>query len=218
MSVPSFVKWADEDIIRKAKEDMLPRMEEWRNPDVDFKTDWSFEDIRKLATVASEIGYDKCLYEQLSYDERKSLDSRLNAVFDCYLGDLLPIYNALDKNLNKEKWCGDQRYLLLALHNRKGYSEMGVLKNVIWFSSLKGKEITIELAEELTQVMRNKLYWEFGHEYKGYDWEESPEKFAIANECRKNEIQAQNDFVYHVLMGEISEAYKMIEKQIKKRF
>lgn len=216
-SVPSFVKWADEDIIRRAKADMFPRMEEWRNPEVDFKISWSFEDIRKLATVVSEIGYDKYLYKQLSYEERKSLDAKLNALFDSYLGDLLPVYNMLDKKLNKEKWTGDQRYRLLALHNRKGYAEMGVLKNVIWFSTLTGKEITIELAEELAQVMTNRLYWEFGYEYKGSDWDESLEQFAVANECRKKEIQVQNDFVYHVLVGDISEAYKMIEGQIEKQ-
>lgn len=31
------------------------------------------------------------------------------------------------------------------------------------------------------------------------------------------EIQVQNDFVYHVLVGDISEAYKMIEGQIEKQ-
>lgn len=217
-SLPSFVKWADEDIIAKAKAEMLPRMEEWTNPDVDFTNGWTFDEIRNLATVVSEIGYDEKLYKKLPYEQRNSLEKKLCDVFDVMLKELLPIYNLLDEKLNREKWSGDQRYKLLALHNRKGYTEMSVLKNAVWFAQLEGKVIDIESAKELNSIMSSTLYWEFGNEYKGYDWEESPAKFKKANECRKREIQAQNDFVYHVLVGNIQDAYNMIKNQIARGF
>lgn len=43
------------------------------------------------------------------------------------------------------------------------------------------------------------------------------EKSAVENQCRRDEIKAPNDFVYHALDGDISEAYRMIEEQIQGR-
>lgn len=211
------VKWVDDDIIETAEAEMLPRIEEWRNPDVDFTSGWSFDEIRNLATVVSVSNQVPRQFYGLSFDERRSLETRLNEAFDALLEDLLPIYNWLYDKFHHEKWTSDQRYKLLALHSDKGCIQLSVLKNVVWFIHMKEKAIDIESSEELYLIMTTMVSWEFGYEYKGYDWENNSRKFKVANECMKKEIQAQNDFVQYVLEGDIQGAYDLIEKQIIER-
>ena len=213
--MPSFVKWADEDIIKTANEEMIPRMSEWRNGSFDLIQNYNFEEIRSLATVMSVIVFNYDLYVKISF-EQKSIEDRLNAAFYYFLGDLLPVYNLLDTKFIKEKWNGDQRYSLLALHSKKGHSEMSVLKNVVWISKLIGSPISLESAEELNAIMSCTLFCAFEYEYNGFDPFESPEKFEIVNECRKKEIEAQNLFVYYVLNKQTDKAYEMIEEHIKR--
>lgn len=213
---PEFVKWTDEDIIADARARVIKKY------GIDgLKTEINmsildFEELRDMATVISEFGFDHELYESIPYEQQKNIKDKLNAEFDRRMGETIQIYNIMDKKFNKEKWDGECRYRLLALHNRKGYSEMTALKNTVWFMKMRGKIIDIASAFELEQVMTYGLFWEFGNEIRDVQFDESPEKFKICNLGRKKEIKAQNDFVKYIFNGNIEEAYKMIEKDIEK--
>jgi len=213
---PEFVKWADEDIIANARARVIKKYGiEGLKTNIDMSI-LDFEELRDMATVVSEFGFDHELYENIPYEQQKILKDKLNAEFDRRMGDTVQIYNIMDKKFNKEKWEGECRYRLLALHNRKGYSEMEALKNTVWFMKMRGKTIDISSAFELEQVMTYGLFWEFGNEIKNVRFDESPEKFEICNSGRKKEIKAQNEFVKYFFDGNIEEAYKMIEKDIEK--
>ena len=212
---PEFVKWAEKDIIADAITRVIEKYGiEGLQKDIDMSV-LSFDELRDMATVVSEIGFDHELYENIPYEQRKILIEKLNIEFDKRIGEPLQIYNMMDKKFNKEKWEGECRYRLLALHNRKGYSEMTALKNTIWFMKMEGRTIDISSAFELEQVMTYGLFWEFGNEVKDVQFDESPENFEICNMGRKKEIKAQNDYVKFVFEGNIDAAYKMIEKDIK---
>lgn len=176
----------------------------------------SFDELRDMAIVVSELAYDEELYESIPYDQQRIIRDKLNREFDRRIGESLQIYNMMDKKFNKEKWNGDCRYHLLTLHNRKGYGEMTALKNTIWFMKMKGQTIDISTAFELEQVMTNGLFWEFDNEVHGVSFDESSEKFAVYNEGRNKEIKTQNDFVQYVFDDNFENAYKMIQKQVDK--
>lgn len=213
---PEFVKWADEYIIADARARVIQKYGiEGLKADIDMYT-LNFDELRDIATVVSEFGFDHKLYESILYEQQKIIKGKLNAEFDRRMGDTVQIYNIMDKKFNKEKWEGECRYRLLALHNRKGYSEMTALKNTVWFMKIRDKTIDIASAFELEQVMTYGLFWEFGNEIRDVQFDESPEKFKICNLGRKKEIKAQNDFVKYIFNGNIEEAYKMIEKDIEK--
>ena len=55
-----------------------------------------------MATVVSEFGYDHELYENIPYEQQKILKEKLNTEFNNRIGELLPIYNIMDKKFNKE--------------------------------------------------------------------------------------------------------------------
>jgi hypothetical protein len=120
----------------------------------------------------------------------------------------------LDKRFNREKWTGEVRYVLLSLHNRKGYTEMSVLKSAIWLNSLMDRLVSIPIVEELNHILASLLFWEFGNEVSDIDFTESKENFEICNNGRKKELIAQNDFIDAVCENRWSTAYKMIENQI----
>lgn len=213
---PKFVKWADKDIIADAKTRVIKKYGiEGLKTNIDISI-LDFEELRDMATLVSEFGFDHELCESISYKQQKIIKDKLNAEFDRRMGEIVQIYNLMDKKFNKEKWEGECRYRLLALHNRKGYSEMTALKNTVWFMKIRGKIIDISSAFELEKVMTYGLFWEFGNEIRDVPFDESPEKFEICNLGRKKEIKAQNDFVKYVFEGNIKEAYKMIEKDIEK--
>lgn len=213
---PEFVRWAGEDIIADARARVIKKYGiEGLKTDIDMSV-LGFDELRDLSTVVSEFGYDHELYENIPYEQQKILKEKLNTEFNNRIGELLPIYNIMDKKFNKEKWGGECRYTLLALHNRKGYGEMESLKNTVWFMTMIGRTITISNALELEQAMTHGLFWEFGNEIHDIEFDKSPENFEICNEGRKKEIKAQNDFVQYVFDGNIEGAYKMIEKDIEK--
>lgn len=213
---PEFVKWADEDIIADARARVIKKYGiEGLKMDINMSV-LNFEELRDMATVVSEFGFDDELYENIPYEQQKILKDKLNTEFDRRMGDTVQIYNIMDKKFNKEKWEGECRYRLLALHNRKGYSEMKALKNTVWFMKMRGKTIDIVNAFELDQVMTYGLFWEFGNEIRDVQFDESPEKFEICNLGRKKEIKTQNDFVKYIFDGNIEESYKMIEKDIER--
>ncbi len=215
-NIPKFVKWAGEDIIADARARVIKKHGiEGLKTDIDMSV-LDFDELRDMATVVSEFGYDHELYENIPYEQQKILKEKLNTEFNNRIGELLPIYNIMDKKFNKEKWEGECRYRLLALHNRKGYSEMEALKNTVWFMKMTGRTIDISNALELEQVMTHGLFLEFGNEIHGMKFDKSPENFEICNEGRKKEIEAQNDFVQYVFDGNIEAAYSMIEDDIKK--
>ena len=213
---PEFVRWAGEDIIADARARVIKKYGiEGLKTDIDMSV-LGFDELRDLSTVVSEFGYDHELYENIPYEQQKILKDKLNAEFDRRMGDTVQIYNIMDKKFNKEKWEGECRYRLLALHNRKGYSEMKALKNTVWFMTMIGRTITISNALELEQAMTHGLFWEFGNEIHDIEFDKSPENFEICNEGRKKEIKTQNDFVQYVFDGNIEGAYKMIERDIEK--
>lgn len=215
-NIPEFVKWAGEDIIADARARIIEKYGiEGLKTDIDMSV-LDFDELRDMATVVSEFGYDHELYENIPYEQQTILKEKLNTEFNNRIGELLTIYNIMDKKFNKEKWEGECRYRLLALHNRKGYSEMEALKNTVWFMKMTGKTIDISNALELEQVMTHGLYWEFGNEIHGIEFDKNPENFEICNEGRKREIKAQNDFVRYVFDGNIEAAYSMIENDIRK--
>lgn len=216
-ALPEFVKWADEEIIADAKTRVITKYGiEGLQKDIDMSV-LSFDELRDMATVVSEIGFDHDykLYENIPYEQQSILQKKLNTEFDKRIGESLPIYNMMDKKFNTEKWGGECRYRLLALHNRKGYSEMESLKNTVWFMNMIGRTIDVSSALELEQVMTHGLFWEFGNEVRDVEFDKSPENFEICNEGRKKEIKAQNDFVKYVFDGNIEAAFNMIEKQIQ---
>jgi len=215
-NIPEFVKWAGEDVIADARSRVIKKYGiEGLKTNIDMSI-LDFDELRDMATVVSEFGFDYELYENIPYEQQKILKDKLNAEFDRRMGDTVQIYNIMDKKFNKEKWEGECRYRLLALHNRKGYSEMKALKNTVWFMKMRGKTIDIVNAFELDQVMTYGLFWEFGNEIRDVQFDESPEKFEICNLGRKKEIKAQNDFVKYIFDGNIEESYKMIEKDIER--
>lgn len=215
-NIPEFVKWAGEDIISDARSRVIKKYGiEGLKTNIDMSI-LDFEELRDMATVVSEFGFDHELYESIPYEQQKIIKDKLNDEFDRRMGETVQIYNIMDKKFNKEKWEGECRYRLLALHNRKGYSEMTALKNTVWFMKMKGKTIDIASAFELEQVMTYGLFWEFGNEIRDVQFDESPEKFEICNLGRKKEIKAQNDFVKYIFDGNIEEAYKMIERDIER--
>lgn len=215
-NIPEFVKWAGEDIISDARSRVIKKYGiEGLKTNIDMSI-LDFEELRDMATVVSEFGFDHELYESIPYEQQKIIKDKLNDEFDRRMGETVQIYNIMDKKFNKEKWEGECRYRLLALHNRKGYSEMTALKNTVWFMKMKGKTIDIASAFELEQVMTYRLFWEFGNEISDVQFDENPEKFEICNLGRKKEIKAQNDFVKYIFDGNIEEAYKMIERDIER--
>lgn len=215
-NIPEFVKWAGEDIIAGARARVIKKYGiDGLKTDINMSV-LNFEELRDMATLVSEVGFDHELYENIPYEQQKILKDKLNAEFDRRMGDTVQIYNIMDKKFNKEKWEGECRYRLLALHNRKGYSEMTALKNTVWFMKMRGKIIDVVSAFELEQVMTYGLFWEFGNEIRNVQFDESPEKFEICNLGRKKEIEAQNDFVKYIFDGNIEEAYKMIERDIER--
>lgn len=212
---PEFVKWAGEDVIADARARVIKKYGiEGLKTNIDMSI-LDFDELRDMATVVSEFGFDYELYEKIPYEQQKILKDKLNAEFDRRIGETVQIYNIMDKKFNKEKWEGECRYRLLALHNRKGYSEMTALKNTVWFVKMIGRTITISNALEL-QVMTYGLFWEFGNEIHDIEFDKSPENFEICNNGRKKEIKAQNDFVQYVFDGNIEAAYSMIESDIRK--
>ena len=215
-NIPEFVKWAGEDVIADARARVIKKYGiEGLKTNIDMSI-LDFDELRDMATVVSEFGFDYELYENIPYEQQKILKDKLNAEFDRRMGDTVQIYNIMDKKFNKEKWEGECRYRLLALHNRKGYSEMKALKNTVWFMTMIGRTITISNALELEQAMTHGLFWEFGNEIHDIEFDKSPENFEICNEGRKKEIKTQNDFVQYVFDGNIEGAYKMIERDIEK--
>lgn len=215
-NIPKFFKWAGEDIIADARARVIKKYGiEGLKTDIDMSV-LDFDELRDMATVVSKFGYDHELYENIPYEQQKILEQKLNIEFNNRIGELLPIYNIMDKKFNKEKWEGECRYRLLALHNHKGYGEMESLKNTVWFMKMIGKTIDISNALELEQVMTYGLFWEFGHEIHGIEFDQIPENFEICNEGRKREIKAQNDFVQFVFDGNIESAYSMIENDVER--
>lgn len=216
--LPEFVRWADEDIIKSVKERILSK---YSISDINEEIDLSkisFKELRDWATFVAEIGYDASLYENLGYDIRVALVSKLNHEFNVRIGEIVEIYDVLDSSLNREKWGGEERYKLLVLTNRKGYSEMGCLKNAVWFMHLKGKPVDIHIAKELGYLMNHTLYWEFGNEIRNIDFEKNKESFNICNAGRIKEIEAQNKFIDLIFNKNISEAYEMIESLVGRIF
>lgn len=215
--LPDFVVWADEPIIKTAMGNILTEygIDGLTSQKIVCK-DMPLANLRELATVVSEIGYNKDLYEQIDSESQRWLKNELNAEFDRRISGILGIYNMLDKKHNTEKWGGEERYKLLALHNRKGYSEMSVLKNSVWLSQLIGKTVTVTLVEEINKAVTSTVYWEFGYENRDLQFDESEENFKICNAARLREINAQNEFVNLVCTGKLDDAYRMIKEQIQK--
>lgn len=210
-----FVKWI-ENIIADARARVIKKYGiEGLKTNIDMSM-LDFDELRDMATVVSEFEFDYELYNKIPYEHRKILKDKLNAEFDRRIGETVQIYNIMDKKFNKEKWNGECRYRLLALHNRKGYSEMTALKNTVWFMKMRGKIIDISNAIELERVMTYGLFWEFGNEVRDIQFDKSPKQFEIYNLGRKKEIKAQNDFVKCIFDRNIDDAYKMIEKDIEK--
>lgn len=151
-NIPEFVKWAGEDVIADARARVIKKYGiEGLKTNIDMSI-LDLDELRDMATVVSEFGFDHELYENIPYEQQKILKDKLNVEFDRRMGDTVQIYNIMDKKFNKEKWEGECRYRLLALHNRKGYSEMTALKNTVWFMKMRGKIIDISNAIELEQL------------------------------------------------------------------
>ena len=103
-NIPEFVKWADDDFVESAKKNVIKRYGVGgisSNIDVE---DLKLKDLRELATVVAEIGYDDKLYDAVEYAEKHKLEDKLNKEFNRRLGeDAVKIYNMLDKRFNKER-------------------------------------------------------------------------------------------------------------------
>lgn len=216
----SWVKWADEDLIAEAVSRVL------RKYGIDginsgMPADLSkveYEDLRDLATFMAEIGYDHDLYNAIPYETQKIWKDLLNAEFDRRLGDAVEIYNLLDGTLNKEQWSGNIRFHLLSRSINKGYSEMGVLKNVVWYMQLVGKPVDVFIAQDLRCIMSHTLFWEFGNKAdSSVDFQRSPEEFQICNECRKKEIKAQDEFVKAALEHRWKDAFEFIKEETNRK-
>lgn len=213
-----FVKWEDDKIVMNAIENVIKRYGyEGINESIDLAS-LPLNELRELATVIAELGYHGVLYDRIGYETRHILQEKLNKEFDRRLGEqATKIYNMMDKRFNREKWGGEVRYELMNLCNRKGYGEMGCLKNTVWYMHLVGEEITVGCAYELSRIMTSTLYWEFT---KRVDTEErfdaSLEIFKIHNDRRKMEIAEQDGFVNACLEQRFEDAYKFIDAQVKK--
>ena len=222
MSLPSYVKWAGEDIINTSIKNVLgkysiPELSEGIN-----LSSLSYDELCEFATFVSALAYKSELYNMFNSDVRSQMKESLNKEFDRRLEpEMLNLYNAFDKEFNKEKWNGEIRYQLLCLHYRKGTTEMSCLKNALWFMfKYNNKVITMneETAKEVSRIFNHTLFWEFGKQpdqYK-YDLEKISEKdFKKLNAQRQAEIDAQNEFVKHIFNKEYDKAFALIEHQTK---
>lgn len=217
-NIPEFVKWADDDFVESAKKNVIKRYGVGgisSNIDVE---DLKLKDLRELATVVAEIGYDNKLYDAVGYADKHKLEDKLNKEFDRRLGeDAVKIYNMLDKRFNKEKWGGEVRYHIMNLCNRKGYSEMSCLKNTVWIMNLMGKTMDADVALEMSEATRYTLYWSFNKQKNlPGEFTDSEEIFKIHNEARKKEIRTQDMFVDYCLNQEFDKAYELIKADIDK--
>ena len=216
--VPEFVKWVDDDLVAEAKKNVLNKYGvDGLNEKIDLEG-LSIKELRELATVVAELGYDHDLYENIGYTEKHKLEVKLNKEFDRRLGEqATSVYNLLDKKFNTEKWGGEVRFHLMNLCIRKGYTEMGVLKNTVWYMHMVGKTVTVDMADDFRNIMCNKLYDKFGYErdIEGR-FDESPEMFKIHNEARQKEIEAQDKFINYCLEQKFEEAFNMIEGETRR--
>lgn len=213
---PEFVKWVDDDLVNEAKKNVLEKYTiQGINADINLE-DLSLHELRELATFNAELGYDHDTYNSVGYNRRQALADKLNKEFNRRLGEqAVSVYNILDRKHNTEKWGGEVRYVLMNLCNRKGYTELSVLKNTVWYMHLVGKGLTADMANELMHIMNHTLYWKFGCE-KGLEgrFDESPEMFEKFNEARKEEIKTQDKFIDYCLEQKFEEAYKLIEAEV----
>lgn len=217
-NVPEFVKWIDDDYVAKATNNVIGR---YGIHNINEKLDvenMPLHELRELATTMAEIGYNEELYNKVPYDTQKLIRDRLNKEFNRRLGEeASKIYEMLDKELNKEKWGGEERFKLMNLCNRKGYTEMGVLKNTVVLMHYMGEKMTIENMEVVAKMFKHSIFWEFGYtrNLEG-SCTDSKEVFDIHNEARKKEIAAQDTFVDACLEQRFEEAYEMIKDDIEK--
>lgn len=218
LKLPELVRWSDEAITLEATMRITAKhkIEEFVM-DLNMPA-LNFDELRDLATVISRLTYSQELCKRIPYEKRQIIVNKLNTEFDRRLGEeVAQVYNIIYNKFDKGYYYirdNRHRIQLLALHGQKGRMSMMVLKNTVWFMKMKETPIDILSALELEQVMTFKLWQEFSYENSQDVQSDEGQEDNIR---RRMWIEAQNDFVKYVFAGNIDEAYKMIEEDIKKR-
>lgn len=201
------MKWYDETIVEKIIDDRIRKygvIETCTRPEKPL-SEMTVKELRKYVTFFCEKGFCDGLFNPLNSEEENKIQVDLNEEFNRRCGEeFISFYNIIDKECNKEKWGGERRYTLLTLTNRKGYRELQSAKGAVELLKIKQNFniLTAELINAIFSIIKNPPYWGFGLERGLYDLDiDNPANEPKLNGMRKNEINAQDNFVESILIN-----------------
>ena len=217
-SIPSFVRWIDEDYVDQAYKRITAKISEetiCRDAlSIDFNT-LVYDNYRDLVTAFERIGLKNDMYKEHSfYNNKHIIAARVqDYIFDC-MGEIKPIFEYVTKTQKPEFWVDYPWTKLISRTINKGYTEMSILKATVIIKHYTDNPIEFipENFDRIKRILTYTPYWEFGFENRVYGWDESPKKFRIANKARAKEIAAQDLFVNAVLKdNDFEYAYDLIK-------
>jgi len=199
--------WYDDKVITeiyKERVELYGRTRECVLPEKELSK-MTLKELRKYVTFFIELDYDSYhgeysgLYKIISYGEKKDITEKLNKEFNKRAGDeFVKLYDYLDKIHNREKWDVEQRFHLMTLTNRKGFTPLQICKGIL--EILKVKKLNVDNIIKMLELSRSLLSGDFGFETCSYNIDDSREEGQkLLNERRKAEIDAQNSFIDRIL-------------------
>lgn len=224
-SLPSFVRWVDEDIIDDAYARIIAKVPEedlcFAADRIDFST-FDYDDYRDLQTALNRIGLKEEMYKRRGFYNNKTIvkNKIQDFLFSCMNNGPTPGNDPLKQSMDYlakvtkyEVWVDNPYNVLLNRTVNKGYSEMALLKGAIILVHYMGLiPFAPEHFQKYHRILSYTPYWSFGHEDLDFDWDKDVESFNKANASRKKEIFAQETFIDLVLREKDYEtAYNFIK-------